>query len=242
MIRALSRTHLKSSPFYTYIAPPEFNTIDSWLPILDGIDVVVHLAGLAHVPNSSLPSTYPLYFDANVDFTIQLGRAASRSSVKRFIFVSSVKVNGETSSSQATFACNSPSMPLDSYALSKHVAEIALEQIAYGSELELVIIRPPLVYGPGVKGNLSRLISYVNCGYPLPFGALTRNKRSIVSVANLVDFIKLCLSHEQAPGGFYFVTDGVDYSTADLISMIRSLSGSASALLRLPEPLLHFAF
>ncbi|KJV07441.1 hypothetical protein VZ94_04755, partial [Methylocucumis oryzae] len=189
-----------------------------WHDALSGVDVVVHLAARAHVSNTS-PAALAELDSVNVQGSLNLARQASERGVKRFIFISSIKVNGDTTLPGCAVTADSPAQPGDAYARSKYEAEQGLQAIASQSGMEWLVIRPPLVYGLGVQANFYRLVYAVKRGWPLPFAAVN-NQRSLVFVGNLVDLIIHCLSHLAAKNRVFLVSDGEDWSTPTLIRLI----------------------
>jgi nucleoside-diphosphate-sugar epimerase len=153
----------------------------------------------------------------NLDATMLLARRAVAAGVKRFIFVSSIKVNGEETAPGSRFRPDDTPQPRDGYAVSKHEAEQALLKFAQRNGLDLVIIRPPLVYGPGAKGNFARMLKWVARGVPLPLSAIRDNRRSLVCLHNLIDLIATCMAHPSAANQIFLVSDGEDLSTQDLL-------------------------
>src|SRR5215469_1888816 len=185
---------------------------------VQGVDAVVHAAARAHVLHDS-PANSDLYTQTNTHGTLRLAEAAARSGVRRFIFLSSIKVNGEEAS-RAYTADDRPS-PQDAYGRSKWLAEKALQEVAARTGMEAVIVRPPLVYGPGVRANFLRLLRWVENGWPLPLGAI-HNKRSLVSVWNLSSLLIALLKHPTVPSHALLVSDAEDLSTPELIERIGS--------------------
>lgn len=183
---------------------------------LVGLDVIVHLAARVHIMNDASVAPLDDYRSINRDSTLSLATTAAKAGVKRFIYLSSIKVNGERTHSQA-FTYDSPSMPEDPYGVSKSEAEIALKKLASETGMEVVIIRPTLVYGPGVKANFASLMNLVSKGIPLPFGSVTDNKRSLVSIDNLVDLIVTCIEHPKAANQVFLVSDDHDISTSEMV-------------------------
>lgn len=209
----------------------------AWHKALEGITSVVHLAARAHVMRDSSADPLAAFRAVNVDGTLSLARQAAAAGVRRFVFVSSVKVNGEvTALGQALSEADAPA-PQDAYGVSKHEAELGLRLISAETGMQVVIIRPPLVYGPRVKANFAALMRAVQRGWPLPLGAV-RNQRSLVALDNLVDFIALCLTHPQAANQTFFVSDGHDLSTAELIRGLAQAAGVAPHLLPVPVGIL----
>lgn len=201
---------------------------------LVGIDTVIHLAARVHVMNESSHDPLSEFRLSNVASTNNLAKQAASAGVKRFIFLSSIKVNGESTQSEEKFKPDDIPMPEDAYAISKMEAETALFEIAQETGMEVVIIRSPLVYGPGVKANFRSLMTIVSKGFPLPLGAVTANRRSLVAVDNLVDFIITCISHPAAANQVFLVSDDEDLSTADLLLRMYKANGSPDRLFRIP--------
>lgn len=209
-----------------------------WTAALNGVHTVIHLAGRAHVMHENKGDPLVQYRRVNVDGTKRLAQMAARAGAKRFVFMSSVKVNGETTVG-GPFAEDSPPSPKDAYGISKWEAEQALNQFALSSGLEVVTLRPPLIYGPRVKGNFLRLMQAVARGYPFPL-ASTRNRRSLIYVDNLVDAILACVESPAAAGNTYLVSDGEDVSTPDLIRLLAGALGVPARLFPCPEVILKF--
>jgi nucleoside-diphosphate-sugar epimerase len=168
-----------------------------------------------------------------VDATLHLARQAAQAGVKRFIFVSSIKVNGELTRQGRPFTECDPPDPQDPYGISKIEAEQGLRQVAADTGMEVVIIRPPLVYGPGVKANFAALMRAVKKGMPLPLGAI-HNQRSLVALDNLVDFIVTCITHPKAGNQTFLISDGQDLSTAELVRGLAEAAGTSARLLPVP--------
>jgi nucleoside-diphosphate-sugar epimerase len=206
-----------------------------WRAALAGCHSVVHLAARVHVMADDDSDPLRAYRTVNVDGTVHLARQAVAAGVRRFVFVSSVKVNGEASTSRPFRADDVPA-PVDPYGQSKCEAEVALRALAAETGIEVVIVRPPLVYGPGVKANFLNLIRLVRRGLPLPLGSIA-NRRSMVALDNLVDLLIVCTVHPQAPGHTFMVSDGHDLSIADLIRMIASALGTPPRLVPVPAVL-----
>jgi len=211
-----------------------------WATALAGIEVVVHLAGRAHVvreANKTDPAR--LYRQTNVDGTERLARAAVTAGVRRFVFVSSIKVNGEATS-DTPFRETDPPRPEDDYGRSKWAAEQVLAAIARESSLQVVIVRPPLIYGSGVKGNVARLLGLLERGIPLPLASIA-NRRSLIGLGNLCTALRACIEHDAAAGETFLVNDGQDVSTPDLIRMLAQGLGKRARLLPVPQALLRSA-
>jgi len=210
-----------------------------WSTALAGVDVVVHLANRAHVMRETVADPLQAFRTVNVEGTRSLAEQASAAGVRRLIYLSSVKVLGE-STPDRPFDESSQPAPEDAYGQSKLEAEQALCAVAAKTGLEVVVLRPPLVYGPGVGANFMRLMRLVARGLPLPLGAV-RNRRSLIHVRNLASAIEVCLTHERAAGQTFLVSDGEAFSTAQLISMLAAGLGVADRSWALPPGLLRFA-
>jgi UDP-glucose 4-epimerase len=211
-----------------------------WSEALAGIDTVIHLAARVHVMNDDTADPLAAFRAANVDATLNLARQAAKSGAKRFVFVSSIKVNGEATEKGKPFTASDIPHPEDPYGQSKWEAEQSLSALGRESGLEIVVIRPPLVYGPGVKANFASMMKWVRRGIPLPLGYVA-NKRSLVFVGNLVDFIILCVRHPQAPSHVFLISDDVDLSIADLLRRLAAVMGVKARLLPVPTFILELA-
>jgi len=218
----------------------DMGAVIEWSSVVSGIEVVVHTAARAHIMNDEVTDPLAEYRKVNVEGTLNLARQAAAAGVKRFIFISSIKVNGEqTATGQPFFSHDAPS-PEDCYGISKHEAEQGLRELATETGMEVVIIRPPLVYGPGVKGNFASMIKLVGKGLPLPLGAV-HNQRSLVALDNLVDLIITCIDHPGAANQTFLVSDGEDISTTQLLQGVAQAMGKPSRLIPVPASLLQFA-
>lgn len=216
------------------------NTSADWSPDLNGVDAIIHCAARVHVMHDRAADPLAQYHAVNVDGTLALAQQAAAAGVKRFIFLSSIKVNGEKTQPNKPFTADDPPNPQDAYGISKQEAEAGLRAIAKTTGMEVVIIRPPLVYGPGVKGNLASLSKQVARGIPLPFGSI-RNQRSFVALDNLVDLMVLCLTHPAAANQTFLVSDGTDLSTPELVRMIASSMRKPARLIPMPHVLFYLA-
>jgi nucleoside-diphosphate-sugar epimerase len=215
------------------------NAGTEWKSALHNVDVVIHTAARVHVMNDCSGDSLGEFRKVNVEGTLNLARQAAENGVKRFVFVSSIKVNGEeTGIGNPFLASNSPA-PEDRYGVSKLEAEQGLQRIAGETGMELVIIRPPLVYGPGVKGNFASMIKLVEKGIPLPLGAIN-NRRSLVGLDNLVDLIMTCIDHPKAANQVFLAGDGEDLSTSELLRRVAKAMGKPTRLLLVPASLLQF--
>ena len=204
---------------------------------MSGISTVIHLAARVHVMHDTAADPLAAFRAVNVEATLALAAQAAAAGVHRFVFVSSVKVNGEATAVDHPFTERDAPAPQDAYAISKWEAEQGLRQIASSTGMEVVIIRPPLVYGPGVKANFAALMRAVQRGWPLPLGAV-HNLRSLVGLDNLVDFIITCVSHPAAANQTFFVSDGADISTPDLVRAMGRAAGCPARLLSVPVSVL----
>lgn len=215
----------------------------SWRAALTGCESVVHLAGRAHVMQDHESDPLQAFRAANVVTTTELANRAVEAGVRRFVFMSTIKVNGEETVPGCRFKPDDLTAPQDPYAISKWEAENGLLEIARKTGLEVVIIRPPLVYGPGAKGNFASLIRWINRGVPLPLGAI-HNCRSMLALENLVSFAALCADIEASPNAknqVFLVSDGEDVSTSELLRRVAKAYGRNSRLLPVPVGLLWFA-
>jgi nucleoside-diphosphate-sugar epimerase len=208
-----------------------------WSAALDGIDTVIHAAALAH--RLAERDAEETYLEINARGTLALARAAAHAGVRRFIYLSSIKVNGEGRADRAYVVDDEPA-PGDAYARSKWAGERYLKEVVAASTLQGVVVRAPLVYGSGVKGNFFQLLRWVDAGRPLPLGAID-NARSLVSVWTLCDLLRLMVEHPAAPGDPWLVSDGEDLSTPELTRRIARGMGRAPNLWRIPPRLLRLA-
>ena len=209
-----------------------------WCSALQNVEVVIHLAARVHVMNEVAVDGLAEFRKVNVDGTLNLAMQAAKAGVKRFIFISSAKVNGEQTELGKPFTEASAANPQDAYGISKHEAEQGLIRIAEETGMEVVIIRPPLVYGAGVKANFASMMRVVKRGIPLPFGAI-RNKRSFVYVGNLVSLILRCIDHPAAANQTFLVSDGQDISTTELLRGCADALGVKARLLPVPQKLVE---
>ncbi|WP_105902604.1 UDP-glucose 4-epimerase family protein [Vibrio gangliei] len=215
---------------------PDFD----WSSCLDGVDCVIHCAARVHQMNEDASVAQKNYDDANFRSTLNLAHQAQQVGVKRFIFLSSIKVNGESTELNEPFTRTVEQEPEDPYGLSKYKAEQALQTLSKDSGLDVVIIRPPLVYGPGVKANFQAMMKWVCRGIPLPLGAI-HNKRSMVYLDNLVDLILTCTQHNEAINEVFLVSDDHDISTSELLSQIKQAANSSTWLIPVPMKIFTIA-
>jgi nucleoside-diphosphate-sugar epimerase len=207
-------------------------------PVLTGLDVVVHLAARVHVMNETSSNPLAEFRQSNVDATEALARQAAKAGVRRFVFMSSVKVNGEETQPGHAFRETDETHPQDAYGISKWEAELVLRQVAVETGMEVVIIRSPLVYGPGVKANFAALMRAVQRGWPLPFGGI-KNVRSLVGLDNLMDFIYCCMTHPAAKDETFLVSDGHDVSSAQLVIELALALGVTPRIWSVPPCVLE---
>ncbi|HWR76307.1 MAG TPA: SDR family oxidoreductase [Thiobacillus sp.] len=216
----------------------EIGPSTDWQTALVGCDAVVHLAARVHVMDDTTQNPLALYRATNTEGTLNLARQAAEAGVKRFVFISTIKVNGE--GRDAPYRETDAAAPEDAYAISKWEAEQGLQRIAQETGLEVVILRPPLVYGPGVKANFLRLMRTVERGWPLPLEAI-RNCRSLLYLGNFVDAIRLCVEHPAAAGQTFLLDDGVPVSTPELIRAVALVMRRSTHLLAVPVGVLELA-
>lgn len=210
-----------------------------WTKDLEKIDTIIHLAGRAHVINDEAFDPLSEYRYINVECTLNLARQAAKLGVKRFIYMSSIKVNGESSEPGKPFTDRDIPKPQDYYGISKYEAELGLREIASETGMELVILRPPLIYGPGVKGNFLKLMGLIFRSVPLPLG-LVNNQRSLVALDNLIDLIIKCINHPLAVSQIFLVSDDEDLSTKELCIRIGVALGRSVKLVPVPVRLIYF--
>jgi nucleoside-diphosphate-sugar epimerase len=218
-----------------------FDQVTDWHEALRNIDVVINLVARVHVMQEVAIDPLAEYRRINVEGNLRLARQAALSGVKRFIYLSSIKVNGESTEAGRPFTADDIPAPVDPYGISKLEAEQALHQIARETGMEIVIIRPPLVYGPGVKANFASMMRWLKRGLPMPLAAITHNRRSMVALGNLVDLITVCLSHPAAANQVFLVSDGNDLSTADLLQRTAAALGVKARLFPVPPFMLKLA-
>jgi nucleoside-diphosphate-sugar epimerase len=217
------------------------NDAAGWQQALQGCQSVLHLAGRAHAMPKYANDSLQAFRDANVGTTLTLAHRAAQASVRRIVFVSSIKVNGEATPPGRRFCSDDDAQPSDPYAISKWEAEQGLRSIAQANRMECVIVRPPLVYGPGVKGNFAQLLSWVDRSLPLPLGAV-HNQRSMIALDNLIGFLTLCVLPDQSPhasGQTFMISDGVTVSTPELVRKIAMAYRRKPKLLPVPASLLR---
>jgi len=211
-----------------------------WQGALSGVDLVVHLAARVHVMHDEAVDPLAEFRRVNVEGTLNLVRQAALAGVRRFVFVSSIKVNGESTVLGKPFSAHDKPDPQDPYGISKYEAERGLLQLASETGMEVVIIRPPLVYGPGVKANFASMMSWLDRGIPLPLGAV-HNQRSFVALDNLVDLMVACLDHPAAANQTFLVSDGEDLSATELLQRMGRALGKPARLIPVPVGVMQVA-
>ena len=210
-----------------------------WAGVLKGCDTVVHLAARVHVMHEGSADPLRRFREVNRDATVRLAEAAASAGVRRIVFVSSIKVNGEATQGRPFCADDAPA-PVDPYGISKREAEEGLREVSRRTGLEVVVIRPPLVHGPGVGGNLRRLLGLIERGIPLPFGAIS-NRRSMVGVENLADLIAVASVSPKAAGGTFLAGDDESVSTPEMVRLLGTGLGRAPRLFPVPVALLRLS-
>tara|TARA_R110001583_G_scaffold152016_1_gene303820 strand:+ start:23324 stop:24292 length:969 start_codon:yes stop_codon:yes gene_type:complete len=226
---------INKSSIKNYIFVENFCSTSSFQLKPQKIKIVIHCAARVHIMEDGASNPLEAFREVNTFGTLNLARQAASAGVKRFIFISSIKVNGESTELGFPFQPDSDFIAMDPYALSKYEAEVGLRKIAKETGMEVVIIRPPLVYGPGVKANFLLMMKWVYKGIPLPLGGIKRNKRSLVSVDNLVDLIICCIKHPKAANQTFLVSDDNDLSTTLLLKNMAQALGVRSKLLAFPS-------
>lgn len=221
-----------------YLAIGCLNGQTDWSSALQGVDCVVHTAARVHVVKDNATDPLAAFRCVNVQGTLNLAQQAAAAGVRRLVFISSVKVHGETTALGAPFVADGVLAPLDPYGVSKMQAEQGLRDIATQTGMEVVIIRPPLVYGPGVKANFLAMMGWLSRGIPLPLGAI-HNQRSLVALDNLVDLIATCTHHPAAANQTFLVSDGEDLSTTQLLRRMGQAMGRPARLIPVAPALLR---
>jgi nucleoside-diphosphate-sugar epimerase len=223
---------------YQTVEVKDVASFNNWVFHLQGCDTIIHLAARAHIlENSSNNSIYE-FRRVNRDATLRLAEAAVATSVKRFVYVSSIGVHGVSSTIDGSFDNKSPYNPQVPYAISKMEAEIGLEKISDSTDMKIVIVRPPIVFGPVVPGNFHRLLNLVDLGLPLPFGSM-RSMKSMISLENISDLLMKCVSASLPHFSKFVISDGSNWSTADLVHLIPEKMEKKIALLPMPVSILE---
>lgn len=221
----------------SYSAVGNISTTTDWTDALTGVDVVIHTAARVHVMGDDSLDSLAEYREINVGGTQSLATQAAKGGTKRFIYISSIKVNGENTLLNHPFTTYDSPSPQNAYGISKMEAEQMLNKIAYETGMEVVIIRPPLIYGAGMRGNFAKMIELIKKGYPLPLGYV-HNKRSLIALENLIDLIITCVNHPAAANQLFFASDAGDVSITELLKKISKVTGSRPLLVPVPAKLL----
>ena len=223
-----------------YVQQGDLSPNANWQSGLLGMNVLVHIAARVHVMNDNVADPLTEFRRVNVQGTLNLARRAAASGVCRFVFLSSIKVNGEITEPGSSFNTDDSPAPIDAYSISKMEAEQGLRELSAQTGMEVVIIRPPLVYGLGVKANFATMMRWLQLGIPLPLGAI-HNQRSLVAVDNLVDLIVTCLTHPAAANQTFLASDGEDVSTTELLRRMGKAMGCPARLIPVPAGVLKAA-
>ena len=226
---------------FNTIVVDDINSKTEWSDKLQGIDCVIHCAARVHVLNESDEDPLEAFREVNLRGTLQLAQAAAKSGVKRFIFVSSIKVNGESTTGRLPYRSTDTPNPQDPYGISKAEAEEGLKKLAEETGMDVVIIRPPLVYGPGVKANFAAMLKLASTGVPLPFGCVKHNQRSMVYVENLISLIIECINNPSAANQTFLISDDDDLSTKAFVQGLSMALGKSSFMLPVPNSVFSFA-
>lgn len=240
-VRGAVREALERLPGHAAaIAVGDLGPDTDWTPALDGVEVVVHTAARVHRRRESGPQAVAQYRRVNLQATLRLARQAAAAGVRRLVFLSSIKVNGEETPPGEPYRADDVPAPADAYAVSKHEAERGLRALGEETAMEIVILRPALVYGPGVKGNFHTMMRCLERGIPLPLRAI-RNRRSFTALDNLLDLIVACLRHPAAAGQTFLAADGEDLSTPELLTRLGAALGRPARLFAVPAGALRAA-
>lgn len=231
-VRVVGRRDIHADKFTFFKS--NFDSETELCSAMHGVDTVVHCAARVHVMQESAADPLAEFRAFNVDVTLKLATQAAKNGVKRFIFLSTIKVNGESTTNKAPFTAFDKPKPEDPYGISKAEAEQGLIDLAERTGMEFVIIRPPLVYGDGVKANFAALMRLVKKGIPLPFRMITENRRSMVSVINLVDLIRVCITHPLAKNNIFLASDDDDVSTSEMVKLMAHSLGMRDRSIPIP--------
>lgn len=242
LVIAVRRTGVEWLEGVRTVQVGELNPATEWTALLRGVDIVINCAARVPLINGKNIDSLDEFRTVNLHGTVALAQQAAVAGVRRFIYISTIKVNGEFTEYGHPFTADGLTSPQDPYAISKFEAEQSLRQIGAETGMELVVIRPPLVYGNGVKGNFASLIRLVLKGVPLPFAAVTDNCRSLVALDNLIDLICTCMRHPAAANQTFLVSDGDGLSTAELLKQLGIAIGKPIRLFYIPTKLLKIAF
>lgn len=236
---ACSRTPISTLPVDAVNASiTALDGTTDWKVALAGVEVLIHSAARVHVMHDTSSDPLAEFRKVNVEGTLNLARQAAAAGVRRFVFISSIKVNGEGTPMGGPYLADAQPAPADAYGISKMEAEQGLRALAAETAMEVVIVRPVLVYGPGVKANFLSMMRWLHKGVPLPFGAI-HNHRSLVALDNLVDLIVTCIDHPAAANQTFLVSDGEDLSTTELLRRMGVALGRPARLLPIPSWMLE---
>ena len=237
-VRAFSRNLISWPSGIEPLHSSSLSSLHHSSPAFVGVDCVLHFAGRAHIMRETSINSISLFRHVNAVETLRFARQAALAGVRRFVFLSTIKVNGEFSLPHCPFTENDTVNPLDPYAVSKFEAELGLSKISSETGMEIVIVRPPLIYGPAVKGNFRAMMKNLSSRTLLPLGSITNNQRSLIALDNLLDFLYLCVIHPEAAGRLFLVSDQQDVSTAELLELLAESMGLTARLFPVPQPLL----
>jgi nucleoside-diphosphate-sugar epimerase len=240
-VRGVARTSTKglAEPNFEFVPIDDFSKVANWQTLLANVDTIVHTIARVHIMDDKVINPLDEFRKLNVQATINLAAQAAAKGVKRFVFISSIKVNGESTQDEKPFLETDNTVPSDPYGLSKLEAEQGLLAIAEQTKMEVVIIRPPLIYGPEVKANFANMMRWVKLGVPLPFGNVG-NKRSLIALENLIDFIIRCIEHPRAANEIFLISDGQAVSTTELMQKVAKAFGKKERLIPIPVSLMKF--
>ncbi len=239
-VRAAVRTSASSHGADEEVCVASIDDVRRWADAVRDIDCVVHLAARVHVMNDTATDPLSAFRQINVRGTRALAHAAAQAGVRRLVFLSSIKVNGESTTGRAPFTEDDPPAPVDPYGVSKREAEDELLELGRGGPMEAVVIRPPLVYGPGVKANFHAMMRWLQRGVPLPLGAI-HNRRTLIGLDNLVDLVATCLVHPSAANQVFLAGDGEDLSTTALLRRLAAALDAPARLVPFPASWLEIA-
>ena len=237
-VRAVVRAKVTLKENAEVVSVQEVDGITDWSATLSNVDTIIHLAARVHIMDDNAINPLMEFRKVNVEGALNLAEQAAKAGVRRFIFISSIKVNGERTEMDRPFTENDAPNPQDAYGISKLEAEQGLLKIAQQTDMEVVIIRPPLVYGAGVKANFANMMQIIARGIPLPLGAIY-NKRSFVYLENLVNLILHCIAHPAAANQVFLVSDGHDLSTTELLRKCALALGKKPMLIPIPQKLIE---
>ncbi|PWB36002.1 NAD-dependent dehydratase [Pseudomonas sp. SDI] len=239
VVAAFRQVPVQVDPRVTVARIAALDATTDWQCALAGVDTVIHSAARVHVMNDTEADPLAAFRKVNVEGTLNLARQAAAAGAKRFVFISSIKVNGEGTPKGRPYTADDVPAPADPYGVSKMEAEAGLRILAKEIGLEVVIVRPVLVYGPGVKANFLAMMRWLDKGVPLPFGAID-NRRSLVALGNLADLVVTCVDHPAAANQTFLVSDGEDLSTSGLLRRMAKALGRPARLLPVPSRLLEW--